>query len=99
METLLTVTRKIRKCKSCQHNCEKELPIVGCESIMIPNPPGSIFPEYHTVCQKRVWFNSNYEPLDMWRLPTDEEFDRVTGKEWEAMLAEELKEIQMEVRQ
>lgn len=96
LETLLTVTRKIRHCKTCEANCEKEKPIVGCESIMAPMPLLEICGKtYDTECSRRTWFDRNYKVVDFYRWPTHEEFEKLSPEEWRARLAEELLRIQM----
>jgi len=48
---------------------------------------------------KRIWFDKNYFPVDFYRWPTDEEFETLSESEWETILAEELRQIQMKVEQ
>ena len=44
----------------------------------------------------RVWFNKRYEPVELWRWPTQKEFKTLSKKEWEMKLTEELKKAQAE---
>lgn len=63
--------RLIRHCKTCQHKCNKEKPIVGCESVMMPYSLQLYGREISSVCVQRTWFNKNHEPVKKW--PTNEQ--------------------------
>lgn len=98
METLYTVTQKIRHCKTCPAKCEENKPIVGCESIMVPIPTlERCGKTYDRFCDRRVWFDKNHFPVKFYRWPTDKELNSdLTGEQWEKMLQDELEKIQAE---
>ena len=94
-----SVIRKVRHCKSCKAKCDMKEPIVGCESIMVPNPPLKLFEKvFDYSCERRIWFDKTYFPVDFWRAPTEDEFKVLSSerarKEWQKKLRRELKMLQ-----
>ena len=75
---------KVRLCKRCPHSCNMQPPIVGCLSVYVPY-------RHYNVCIKRVWFTSDFRPVDYWRAPTNEEMrEKITPAEWRSKLRLEL---------
>jgi len=95
METHYTHTRKVRHCKTCSAKCDMEKPIVGCESLYVPTPPLKIGRKtFGTCCVRRIWFDENYFPVDLW--DSTKITDDMTPEEFWDLMAKELKKAQAE---
>ena len=99
-EKLPGVIQKIRHCKTCEYKCDREEHILGCLSYMLSYPEpirlevnGKF---YQAECIKRVWFNEQYQPVKLWRSPTQAEFGSLTPEEWQRTLRKELDALKQE---